>query len=133
MVKGADEGGGAGAGMLVSLRKLVATLVAMVQTRLELISAEAEEEIVRLTRLWLLAAAALFLFTLCVVGASLFLVVLFWESHRLLVVGMLTLIYGAAGLAVALFARREALSKPRLFASSLAELAKDREQLGAGR
>ena len=120
-------------GVLGSLRKLAATFVAMVQTRLELLSTEAEEELVRLTRLWLLSAVALFLLALAVMGASLFLVVLFWETHRLLVVGLLTLVYGAAGFAVAMHARREARARPRLFAASVAELAKDREQLGADR
>jgi len=125
------EGGGSSTGLLASVRRLGSTFVALLQTRLELLSTEAEEHIVRLARLWLYAAVALFLLALGVVGATMFIVVLFWDTHRLTAVGSLTVFYLVAGIAVAWYARREARAQPRLFASSLAELTKDREQLRA--
>lgn len=130
MPSGGEESGPAG-GLLASVRKLGATLVAALQTRLELLSTEAEEHIARLARLWVYAAVALFLLALGVIGASLFIVVLYWDTHRLAAIGSLTVFYMGAGLAVAGYARREARTQPRLFASSLAELAKDRRQLEA--
>lgn len=121
----------ASSGLLASVRKLSATVVALLQTRLELLSTEAEEHIVRLGRLCAYAAVALFLLMLGVMGATLFIVVLFWDTHRLVTIGLLTLFYLGAGIAAAWHARREARAQPRLFASSLAELAKDHQQLGA--
>jgi uncharacterized membrane protein YqjE len=100
-----------------------------VHTRLELLSVEAEEHVVRLSRLWLLAACALLLFTLGLFVATVFVLILFWETHRLVAAGLLALAYLGGGVAVALYARSEARSQPRLFAASLAELTKDRREL----
>lgn len=116
-------------GLLASLRRLAATLVAVFQTRLELLATEVEEERIRLGRLLLLGAAAAFFLALGILTLTLFVIVLFWDTHRLLVTGLLAALYLGAGLAIALAARREALARPRLFAASLSELAKDRERL----
>lgn len=129
MQPGAQGGGG---GLLASVRGLVATLLGTVQTRLELFSTEAEEHIVRLSRLWLLAACALMLFTLGILVATAFVLILFWDTHRLAAAGVLALLYLGAGVGVALYALNEARRQPRLFAASLAELAKDRQQLKGG-
>lgn len=116
-------------GLLASLRRLAATLVAVFQTRLELLATEVEEERVRLGRLLLLGAAAAFFLALGMLTLTLFVIVLFWDTHRLLVAGLLAALYLGAGLAIAFAARREARARPRLFAASLSELAKDRERL----
>lgn len=118
-------------GLLASLRRLAATLVAVLQTRLELLATEVEEERVRLTRLVLLGIAATFFLALGILTLTLFVIVLFWDTHRLLVSGLLAVIYLAAGLAIAFAARREAAARSRLFSASLAELAKDRERLNS--
>jgi uncharacterized membrane protein YqjE len=99
------------------------------QTRLELLATEVEEERVRLGRLLLLGAAAAFFLALGILTLTLFVIVLFWDTHRLVVSGLLAALYLGAGLALAFAARREARARPRLFAASLSELAKDRERL----
>jgi uncharacterized membrane protein YqjE len=101
------------------------------QTRLELLATEVEEERVRLGRLLLLGAVAAFFLALGMLTLTLFVIVLFWDTHRLLVTGLLAALYLGAGLALALAARREASARPRLFAASLSELAKDRERLNS--
>jgi len=116
-------------GLLQSLRNLAATLVATLQTRLELLAAEVEEERVRLARLLVLAVVAVFFLALSVLTLTLFVIVLFWDSYRLPVIGGLTLIYLAIGAGAAVAARRQATARPRLFAATLAELARDRERL----
>lgn len=55
-------------------------------------------------------------------------VVLFWDTHRLLAVILLGTAYLAIGGIVAMIARRS-LQRARLFAASIAELAKDRDRL----
>jgi len=125
-----DSGGpAAGGGLFSTLKTAAATLLAAVHTRFELLAAEVEEERVRLLRLALFALIALFFLALGVVMATLFVVVLFWDSQRLLVIGLLTVVYVTAGAVVAQVARREAQGRGRLFAASLGELKKDRERL----
>lgn len=122
-------GEGGGSGLLASARRLLATGVGMLQTRLELLSTEAEEHVVRLSRLWLLGTCALLLVMLGLLVATVFVLLLFWDTHRLLAAGLLALGYLAGGLGIAAHVRKEARAQPRLFASSLAELAKDRDRL----
>ncbi len=126
-----DPGSGQRAGLFDSLKTLAATLIAMGHTRLELFSTEIEEERVRLSSMLLWTLVALFFAALCIMLLTLLLLVVFWDTHRLLVLGILALLF----LLGAVMARRVVLDKakvrPRLFASSLAELSKDREQLTA--
>ena len=58
-----------------------------------------------------------------------FLLLLFWDTHRLPAAGLMALAYLIIGLACAGIARRRARVKSKLFAASLAELAKDGERL----
>ena len=118
-------------GLLQSLRNLAATLVAVLQTRLELLILEFEEERVRLGRLLALAIVAVFFLSLAVLMFTMFVVVLFWDSYRLPAIGMLAAIYLVVGGAAAVAARRQAAMRSRLFSSSLAELVKDRQRLDA--
>ena len=69
------------------------------------------------------------LFKVGVLLAVLFLVVLFWDTHRLAVLGLLSAAFLAAG-TVALFGiRRRLAQRPRLFSRTLEELARDRREL----
>ena len=118
-------------GLLRSLKSLVSTLIGILQTRLQLFANEIHEEALRLTRLGLLAAAAVFFLALGVVMLTLFAVVLFWDSHRLLVIAGFAGTYLLLAIAAALAAFRHATQRTRLFETSLRELAKDREQLSS--
>jgi uncharacterized membrane protein YqjE len=119
------------AGMLGSLKGWMSTLVAVAQTRLEILSTEFEEEKLRIGQLLLIAVAALFFIALGIVFAAVFLTVLFWETHRLFVLGTLTLLFLAAGAILVRLLQAKAREKSCLFADSLGELAKDRSQLGS--
>lgn len=112
-----------------SLKRLVRTLLAIGQTRLELLSNELEEERVRLTRILVIGSLTLFFFGLALLLATVFLVVLFWDNHRLLMIGGLTGLFTLAGLLALNAFRAMCRERPRLFAASLNELNKDREQL----
>jgi uncharacterized membrane protein YqjE len=120
---------GGSKGLLESLTTLAATLVAIAHTRLDLLSADVEEERAHVLSLLVLALVALFCFGIGVVLAAILLVVACWDTHRLLVLGSLAGFFLAAGIAAWLFALRKAKTKPRLFEASLSELLKDRQQL----
>ena len=124
-----DSGSGQRGGLLDSVKTLAATLVAMGHTRLELLSTEIEEERVRLISMLLWTLVALFCVALCIVLLTLLMVVVFWDTHRLLVLGILALLFLLGAVMAGRVVLNNAKAKPRLFASSLAELSKDREQL----
>jgi len=116
-------------GLLESLSALAASLVAIAHTRLDLLSADVEEDRAHVLSLLVLALAALFFLGIGVVLAAILLAVAFWDTHRLLALGSLAGFFVAAGMAAGLFALHKARTKPRLFAASLSELLKDRQQL----
>ncbi len=120
---------GRNSGLLDSVRRVGATLVEIVHTRLELLVTELEEERMHIARaLWLAAIGGFFLAvsTLLVV---VFVVALFWDSYRLLAVGVLACSFGAAGFLLLIALRNLIAERKRLFAQSLAELRSDREHL----
>lgn len=121
----------ASAGLMESARRLLATLISIASTRLELLANELQEERLRLTQMLLFASFALFCFGMGILLLTVFVVVLFWDDHRLAALGALSALFFASGTLMALLLRSKAQSKPRLFSASLAELAKDRQQLGA--
>jgi len=124
-----DAGAAHATGLFASLRNFAATLTAVAQTRLELLANEVEEEKLRFGQLLLFGSIALFCLAVGSVFFAIFVTVLLWDSHRLLVLGGLAVFFlGCGGLAVVMF-RARASSGSRLFAASLAELGKDRQQL----
>jgi len=116
-------------GLLDSLTVLAGSLVSIAHTRLELLSIDLEEDRIHLLSVVLLSLAALFSLVVGVVLVAILLVVIFWESHRLLVLGSLAGFFLVTGLVACGFALRKAKTKPRLFTASLLELFKDSQQL----
>ena len=123
-----DEAGRA-VGVLDSLRSLAATLIGVVQTRLELVATDIEEERAWIARMAILAALAGFCLALAVNLAVLFLVVMFWDTNRLLAIGALAGVFAAAAIALGLALRSALTKRPRLLSATLAELRKDRGRL----
>ena len=118
------------AGLMESLKRLLCTLTSIVSTRLELLANELQEERLRLTQMLLFALFALFCFGMGLLLLTIFIVVLFWDDHRLAVVGGLTVLFFALTALTAQSLRNKAQARPKLFSASLAELARDREHLG---
>lgn len=124
-----DAGIARATGLFASLRNLAVTLTAVAQTRLELLANEVEEEKLRFGQLLLFGSVALFCLAVGSVFLAIFVTVLLWDSHRLLVLGGLAVLFFSLGGAAAVMFRARASAGSRLFAASLAELGKDRQQL----
>ncbi len=127
-----EAAGGAGrqaGGLLDSLKTLARSLLALAQTRLDIIGSEIEEQRAILLREVLLAVIAAFCLGLGVAFSALFFVVLFWDSHRLLVLGLFAVAFliGAGAAIVAL--RAADRDRPRAFSATIQEIGKDRESL----
>ena len=116
-------------GLFASLRVFTRTSVEIAQTRLELLANEIEEEKLRVGQLLLFGGIALLCIAVGIVFFVIFITVLFWDSHRLLVLGIFSALFlGAGAVAISLF-RGYASAASKLFSASLAELAKDRQRL----
>lgn len=119
----------ASSSLMESIKRLLSTLASIVSTRLELLANELQEERLHLTQMLVLALFTLFCFGVGVLLLTAFIVVLFWDEHRLAALGTLSVVFFALGVLTAVLLRSKMEVKSKLFSVSLAELAKDREQL----
>jgi len=116
-------------GLIESSKRVAGTLLAILQTRLALLSNEIEEERLRVGQMVFYASIALFFFGLSIMLLTALVVVVFWDDHRLLVMGLFAALYFITGLLLWNALRRAAEQKPVLFSASLAELTDDRNRL----
>lgn len=118
-----------GRGLFASSKGVFATIVDILYTRFELLTTEIEEEKLRLTAIAVFAFFALFFSAMTIVLATVFVVVAFWDSHKLWVLGGGTGVFFALTVLATLNVASRVRTQSRLFRSSLAELAKDRQKL----
>lgn len=116
-------------GLKASLQGLMATMLAIFQTRLELLSTELAEEKQRLLATMAWGAVALLLGCFALAFGAVFIAVLFWDSHRLLVLGVMTLLFVAMSGAAIWQVRRLSRASSGLLSATLAELEADRQAL----
>lgn len=117
--------GGESSTLTESIQKLFATLVAIAHNRLELLGVEIEEEKQRLLRTMAWGAAAILLTVVAMVFVALFVTVLLWDNNRLLVLGLVSLLFVAGGAWAWWQTRRYARSAAGALSSSLDELLHD--------
>jgi uncharacterized membrane protein YqjE len=118
-------------GLFHSLNSFIATLVAIAHTRLQLLTTELQEEVREVGQILVFSFVALFAAMMALFLGALTVIFVFWDTHRLLaallVTGLFLLIAAVAGVVLI----RKLSSKPPLLDATLAELAKDRDQLRA--
>lgn len=108
-----------------SVGRLGATLVDMVQTRLELAAVELEEESRRLLGYLLLSLLALFLFGIAMLLVALLVVIVFWDSYRVAAAGGMALLFLLAAAAIGMKVKAGFESKPGMLQHTVEELRKD--------
>jgi uncharacterized membrane protein YqjE len=116
-------------GIVRSGRRMLAILVGMVRTRLNLLAVELMEEKSRIWLMLVLTALALIFASMALLMLSLLVIVAFWDDNRLLAIGGLLAFYVVATAGAVLFLRRKAKMGSALFAGTLSELSKDSESL----
>ncbi len=109
-----------------SVSRLIQTLRDIGENRIELFLLELQEERVRLFDALFLLAAGIICVLMTLILITFAVIVVFWDTHRLLVLGILTGIYGVAAVAVlaALYSR---LQRWQAFAATLDQIKKDSE------
>ena len=118
-------------GLLGSIKKLLTTVVAVVETRLELFANELQSEGRRFGQLVVWGVAALFFLAFGFVLLTFFVIAIFWDSNRLLAIGGFALAYVVIGGVFAAAVRGRVNARRQLFEASLGELRKDRDRLSA--
>lgn len=116
--------------MLGPVREIARTLLSFALTRTRLAATELEEQALRLIEILVWVAVALFFFGVALVFAAVLVVLLFWDSNRVLAAGLLTALFVSIGAGAALFARIRLRERPKLLAATLAELERDQDTLG---
>jgi uncharacterized membrane protein YqjE len=116
-------------GLLESLKRLVGTVLAIIQTRIELLSNEFEDERLRIRQMLLYYSFVFFYFGLAIILLTAFIVVACWDNYRLQVLGGMTALFFIAGILSWIALRRVVRQKSRLFSTSLSELQNDRDNL----
>ena len=124
-----DDPAGASDGMLGSLRRLLDTGLSIGRNRLELLAVELQEEKLRLVQIFILVSAVVAFALMSLTMLSLTLVVLFWESSRLAVLGGLSLLYLLATAAAWRVLSKRLGRQAAPFSGSIAEMKKDKEWL----
>jgi len=116
--------------MLGPVREFARTLLSFALTRTRLAATELEEQALRLVEILVWLAAALFFLGVALLFGAVLVVLVFWDSNRVLAAGLLAALFVAAGTGAALVARLRLRERPKLFAATLAELERDRDSLG---
>ncbi len=108
-----------------SLRALGAALLALVCSRAGLIAVELQEERARAEQKLVLAALAALFIGLGLLLAALLVVILYWDTHRILAAGGVTLLYLGIGGWALLRLRQLSRNSPRPFAATIGEFEND--------
>jgi uncharacterized membrane protein YqjE len=126
-----DEGGEAPRpeGLRHALTRLGESLVAALRTRAELASVELAAERERLVLRVALLAGGVVVLAFAALFAGAFVIVLFWDTHRLAAIAGVAIVHAVAGALLVTRARAIGRQAPTPFAATLAELEKDRARL----
>lgn len=112
-----------------SVARLAATLLAIVQTRVELVATEVEEESLRYFSYLIMSMAAMFCAGLAILLGTMLIVVVYWESNRTGVLLTLTILFAVTAAMIGFRVRSRYRGKPKLLTHTMTELTRDTEML----
>jgi uncharacterized membrane protein YqjE len=118
-------------GLFQSLSNFAATLVAIAHTRLQLLTTELQEEVRQVGAILIWAFIAAFAALMGLFLGALAVIFAFWDTHRTAASLAMIAVFVAIALTAALILLRKLRTKPPMLDDTLAELAKDRDQLRA--
>jgi uncharacterized membrane protein YqjE len=116
--------------LFASVRSFWSVIIAILYTRLDLVTAELEDEAHRGIKLILFGLISVLCLFMAFFFAMFFVLALFWDTvYRLWVLGGIFGIYFVAGVGLLFVARDMILKRPRFLSQTLAELRRDVEGL----
>lgn len=113
-------------GLFESVTHLTGTLIGLVQTRLSLLATDVEQGHLQFMSMLALALTAAMAVGVGVVLTTMVIVLAFWDTHRILVLGILATLFLVVGIGAWRLALHKVRTQPKPFAASLLELSKDR-------
>jgi uncharacterized membrane protein YqjE len=116
-------------GLLASIGELASTLLVIGRTRLELLSTDLAEDREHLLLILKLTLISMFCLGVGIIMITVWILMMFWDSHGLIVLGSLAVLFLLIGTLSWRYSLSAAKRKPRMFESSLSELLKDWESL----
>jgi uncharacterized membrane protein YqjE len=119
------------AGLFASLRRMLATLLELGSTRLELVSVELQEQVEYAAGVLLWGIAAIFFASLTVLLLAFTIVIAFWDQHRLLAACLVTAAFALIALTAVVIVRQRLRTRPRFLAATAEELKRDAAALAA--
>ena len=124
----APEGTGSGPSpsLFASLRSFWSVLVAILYTRLDLVTAELEDEVARGIKMLLAAVICVFAFLVAFFIATFFFIAVYWDTDYRPTVILITLgVYLVVGIGSGLALRNMIVTRPRFLSQTIAELRRD--------
>ena len=115
--------------ILSALKNLISTAVSIAQTRLEIFSTDVQIARAKFLSLLVMILFTLFFLFFGLVMLALLIVVYSWETNRMMALTCLTIGFLAVGAILAAVVLKSLRTMPRLFESTITELAKDRQEL----
>jgi len=125
-----SAGSGPRSSLFSSIRSFWGVLLAILYTRLDLVTVELEEEASRALQLIVVGLGAMFCVGLTVFFFLFFLVVAFW-AEAVIILAVVSIISLLASVTLILAARHMVLTRPKFLSQTLAELRRDVEALRA--
>jgi len=117
-------------GLFDSLRSLIATLVSIAHTRVELFGTEIEEEVHRAVALVVGAMLVLALASVALLFIGLIVIAAFWDTHRVAAAASVAVSFVTLALVAYIVVREKTRRRSRLLAATLGEFERDLQQLG---
>lgn len=124
-----DQASAPAAGLFQSLNNFLSTLVGIAHTRLQLLTTELQEEVRQVAQLLVWSFVALFAAMMALFLGALTVIFVFWDSHRILAALLMTGAFLVIAAVAAILLKKKLSEKPPMLDATLAELAKDRDQL----
>ena len=94
------------------------TLIELAHTRLQLLSVEMEARLLNSRQVMLWSVVAMFSASLAMLMLTLTVLIIFWDTHRLLAASLITVFFAILAVAAALVVRQRVRSRPRLLADN---------------
>jgi len=128
----APEGTGSGANpnLFASIRSFWGALVAILYTRLDLVTAELEDQAIHGIKLLLAGLIAVLSLFMAFFFAMYLIIAIYWDTpYRPWVIGGILAVYLIVGIVLLLVARSMIVNRPKLLAQTISELRRDAEAL----
>lgn len=116
-------------GLFTSARRLVSNLIELSLNRLNILSIDIEISLQRILSISSLFLFGVFFSCMAIFLAVILLVVIFWDTHKVLVISSLLAFFVIAGATLFAVARAKLKNMPNIFEATIAELKKDHQSL----